>query len=156
MHRENLILKYIKNMKGKWAVCLLAVVGVMLLLLGGAGEREGKTVAAVDYFSSSESYKMEMVAEITELCTRVSGDPSPTVTLTLERGEEYVYAKRADGSYVTSSGGAVLLCAKAPKVCGVAVVCRNGSLPEVKSNLTSLICSLLGIGSNRVFVSDVK
>ena len=150
------MLKYVKNLKGKWAVCLLAAAGVMLLLLGGSGERVSAQRTESGYFSSAEEYKREMIDEVTALCTRVSGDPSPTVTLTLERGEEYVYAKRADGSYITSSGEAVLLCAKAPRVCGVAIVCRNGSSPEVKSNLTSLLCSLFGIGANRVFVSDVK
>ncbi len=147
------VLKYIKNLKGKWAVLALAVVGVMLLLLG-SGAPSGQSREARDgYSDTSERFKSEIVLQIKEICTRVSGDSSPTVTLTLEQGEEYVYARRSDGSYVTSSGDAVLLCARAPLVRGVAVVCRNGDDPDVKSEITSLVCALLGIGSNKVFVS---
>ena len=150
------VLKYIKNLKGKWAVLALAVVGVMLLLLG-SGAPSGQSRETRDgYTDTSEKFKSEVILQIKEICTRVSGDENPTVTLTLERGEEYVYARRSDGSYVTSSGDAVLLCARAPLVRGVAVVCRNGDDPELKGAITSLVCALLGIGSNKVFVSSAK
>ena len=156
MQRDGSILKYIKNLKGNWAVLALAIVGVMLLVLGSGTGSEQKVNVSTDYFDAREKFKAESEEKISRLCTRISGDASPAVTVTLECGEEYVYAKRSDGSYITSQGGAVLLCAKSPRVCGVAVVCRNGDDAEVKNDITSLVCALLGIGSNRVFVSGEK
>ena len=150
------VLKYIKNLKGKWTVVALAAVGIMLLILGSGAPSVQPREAGDGYSDTSEKFKSELILQIKEICTRVSGDPAPTVTLTLERGEEYVYARRSDGSYVTSSGDAVLLCARAPLVRGVAVVCRSGDDPEVKGTITSLVCALLGIGSNKVFVGDTK
>ncbi len=155
MRDELSILKYVKNLKGKWAICLLAVAGIMLLLLGGGMSAEKSADSRAELYSSEE-YKAQLEGEVKTLCMQVSGDISPTVTVTLESGEEYVYATRADGSYITASGEAVLLYVKPPRVCGVAVVCRNGDIPEVKEKLTSLICALLNIGSNRVFVGDIK
>jgi stage III sporulation protein AG len=149
------IFKYIKNMKGKWAVALLALVGVFLLTLGGTLGGEGKEISSPEkYCQSSDEYKKELEGSISLICSRVSGDTSPVVTVTLECGEEYVYAKRSDGSYVTSSGEAVLLCTRAPRVSGVAIVCRGGENTQIKSTLTELVCALLGIGSNRVFIGE--
>ena len=154
MKGEFSVLKYIKNLRGKWAICILSVVGVMLLLLGGSMGGTQEKENPQQY--SVKDYKAEMESEIKKLCMQISGDIAPSVTVTLECGEEYVYATRADGSYITASGDTVLLYVKPPKICGVAVVCRNGDAPEIKEKLTSLICALLNIGSNRVFVGDIK
>ena len=157
MKIDSSILKYIKNLKGKWAICLLAVVGVLLLLLGG-GMSEAKESASSgnEYIEESEKYRAELECKISEICKRVSGDDNPTVIVTLDRGEEYIYAKRSDGSYIISSGDGVLLCRMMPKVCGVAIVCRNGDEPSVQTCITDLVCALLGIGSNRVCVSTSR
>ena len=151
---DNSILKYVKNLKGKWAICLLAVVGVLLLLLGG-GMSDAKDGSASEngYTEESERYRAELEDKISEICKRVSGDENPTVIVTLDCGEEYIYAKRSDGSYIISSGDGVLLRRMMPKVCGVAIVCRNGDESSVQSCLTEHICALLGIGTNRVCVS---
>ncbi len=157
MKLDNLILKYVKNLKGKWAICLLAVAGVLLLLLGsGRVSGEGNDSPTTQYLQESERYRLELEEKITQICQRVSGDENPTVMITLESGEEYVYAKRSDGSYIISSGKGVLLCRMTPKVCGVAIVCKNGDEPTVKNSITSLVCSLLGIGTNRVCVNNSK
>jgi len=152
---DNSILKYIKNLKGKWAICLLAVVGVLLLLLGGgmSDAKENGVRSGNEYAEESEKYRSELEDKISQICKRVSGDESPTVIVTLDCGEEYIYAKRSDGSYIVSSGEGVLLCRRMPQVCGVAVVCRNGDEPTVQSCITEHICALLGIGTNRVCVS---
>ena len=61
MKLDSSILKYIKNLKGKWAICLLAVVGVLLLLLGG-GMSEAKESASSgnEYIEESEKYRAEL------------------------------------------------------------------------------------------------
>ncbi len=158
MKIDNTILKYIKNLKGKWAICLLAAVGILLLLLGGgmSGTNECEASSEKEYTEESERYRIELEEKISQICRRVSRDESPTVIVTLECGEEYVYAKRSDGSYIVSSGEGILLCRKMPRVCGVAIVCRNGDEPSVQTCITELVCSLLGVGANRVCVSATR
>ena len=158
MKLDSSILKYIRNLKGKWTICLLAAVGILLLLLGGgmSGAKESGVSSGNEYSEESERYRIELEEKISQICKRVSRDENPTVTVTLECGEEYVYAKRSDGSYIVSSGEGVLLCRKMPRVCGVAIVCRNGDEPSVQGCITELVCALLGVGANKVCVSDAK
>ena len=42
------------------------------------------------------------------------------------------------------------------RVESVAVVCRGGASPQVRSELTSLISSLFGIGTNRISLARMK
>jgi stage III sporulation protein AG len=154
---NSLIVKYIKNLKGKWTICILALLGVALLFFGGRLGRED-TVTTLDgeYQRSSEEYRATLEARIAEICRRVSGDPMPTVMITLDGGEEYVYARREDGSYIVSSGKGILICRMTPKVKGVAVVCQNGDEAQIKGRITELVCALLGIGANKVSVNSSK
>ena len=133
----------------------MALVGILLLLLGGGMSEvsSGGATSGNEYTEESEKYRAELEYNISQICKKVSGDENPTVIVTLDRGEEYIYAKRSDGSYIISSGEGVLLCRMMPKVCGVAIVCRNGDEPSVQSCITELVCALLGIGTNRVCVS---
>lgn len=158
MKINSLIIKYVKNLKGKWAVCILALLGILLLLFGGRLGADTKNTASLDngYQRSSEEYRVKLEESITEICKKVSGDLSPTVMITLESGEEYVYAKRDDGSYIVSSGKGILICRMTPRVKGVAIVCRGGDEPQIKSRVTELVCALLGIGANKVSVNSSK
>jgi stage III sporulation protein AG len=85
--------------------------------------------------------------------------------VTLAGGFEYVYAtdrKTAAGgesiSYVTVGSGSgeslVYITEKPPAIVGVGVVCTGGTDPTVRQEITALLSAALGIGSNKIYVTE--
>ena len=151
MKSDGILLKYFKNMKGKWTLLILGILGVALLLLGGGvlpEKEEGHT--------DSEDYRSALSAEVTALCREVRGVGEVTVLLTLEAGESYSYAENASGGYIAAGGGGLLLESRPPRVAGVAVVCDGGGDPAVREELSSLLSAALGIGRHKVKITAKK
>ena len=159
----------IKNLfgrvKGTGAVVLL-VIGLALALVGTVlpglfHERSEETVTENEEEDLAEM-KKELEREIEAMIERMDGIEEASVLLTLDEGSSTVYAQ--DGTYssgslqsrkyVLSDGSAPipvkLVC---PKVRGVAVVCTGGSNPVLCQKVTEMLCALLDLNSNHVFVS---
>lgn len=151
MKNEGILLKYFKNMKGKWTLLLLGILGVTLLLFGGGVLSEGQKEQ-----TDSEDYRTALCAEVTALCREVRGVGEVTVLLTLEAGESYSYAENASGGYIAAGGGGLLLESRPPRVAGVAVVCDGGGDPAVREELSSLLSAALGIGRHKVKITAKK
>ncbi len=153
MANENVFLRYFKNMKGRWVLLLLFAFGITLLLLGRGGGEES-AVSERDYFAAAEEYRAALEAELCELCSSIEGVGAVSVTVTLENGEECVYAKNeSTGSYVTSSGEGLLLYKRLPTVRGVAVVCEGGDRDDVRLSVTEAVSTACGIGANKISIS---
>ena len=152
MKTDTALLRYFKNLKGKWSLLVLGVLGVGLLLLGGLSRESGSTAESVD----TEEYRAALTAEVTSLIRQVRGAGDCTVLLTLEAGESRVYAESASGGTLTAGGQAVLVECRPPRVVGVAVVCTGGDDPTVREEISSLLAASLGIGAHRVRVSAKK
>lgn len=139
-------------MKGKWTLALFGVLGLALLLLGGLGGGDETARTTAD---ESESYRAVLTAEVGALCREVRGVGEVSVLLTLESGEQSIYAENESG-YVTAGGGGLLLERRPPRVAGVAVVCDGGDDPAVREILTEVLSAALGIGTHRVKVTAKK
>lgn len=158
MADEKLFQKYIANLRGKWPLVLLCLLGVALLLFGGWQQSGGGGESTqTDGRAETEAYRRMLEEELTALCSRVDGVGSLSLMITLSGSEEAVYAADRDASgredYVVQGGEGLLLSRRYPAVAGVAVVCRGGSDPTVVRELTSLICAALDIGASRVHIS---
>lgn len=149
--KADLFLKAFKNMKGKWTLVLLGVLGLLLLLLGGTPTPSGEREAASD----SEDYRRTLTAEVTALCREVRGVGEVSVLLTLEAGESSLWAENENG-YVTAGGEGLLIESRPPRVAGVAVVCAGGGDAAVREELCELLSAALGIGRHRVRISAKK
>lgn len=148
MKNDAAILKYLKNMKGKWTLLLLGVAGLALLCLGGLPER------GTEVGTGSEEYRATLTAEVTALCREVRGVGEVSVLLTLTEGESYTYAGQS--GYISTGGSGLLLSSRPPQVAGVAVVCDGGGSPAVREELKALLSSALGIGAHKVTVTAKK
>lgn len=141
----------------------VAVIGLLLLILPGLmpekeepkDETETETVTY---------YTEKLEKKLSELVSSAVGTENARVVVTLDRTQEYVYAKNESKSnsqsaaeYVIISGGSaeepILVTEIYPKVRGVAVVCAGGDNAAVRERVTELICAALGISANKIAVS---
>ena len=150
MKGDSFFLKAFKNMKGKWTLALLGVLGLALLILGG-GEGEEETALS----PSAEGYREALTAEVAALCREVRGVGEVHVLLTLEAGESHLYAENERG-YITAGGSGLLIESRPPRIAGVAVVCDGGGDPAVREMLSEMLAAALGIGAHRVKITAKK
>lgn len=113
-----------------------AVLGVLLLVLGGTDKAEKK-----EGFSDAE-YLSELEESIRGLCAAVRGVSDCEVKITLKSGYGYKYSSRGD-----------VIGVDYPEICGVGIVCRGGDIPQIKLELTSLISAALGINAAQISVA---
>lgn len=149
-----------RNAKGIALAAMGLCLGVALLLYGSFGGTEKKTAAESGETLSAEAYRADLEATLAALCASVRGAGRVSVFVTLEGGYEYVYATDDRGECVTVGSGsserAVVERVIAPRISGVGIVCEGASDPVVEANICSLVCTSLGIGSNRVTVLKGK
>ncbi len=153
MAHEGVFSKFLASGRGRWVILLLAVVGILLLLLGGMFD--GNTQKA-EVGEDSVAYRRMLEEELTALCSGVAGAGRVQLVITLAGGEEAVYAtdsRDGQNDYVLSGGEGLLLYRKNPAVLGVGVVCQGGRDATVRQELTALLSATLGIGSNRIYIS---
>lgn len=153
MASENIFLKNLKTMKGRWALFIILILGIAFLVLGRSDSNE-TVVTESDYFASAEQYRIALEDKIRELCSSIDGVGSVYVTVTLEGGEECVYAKNdGSGSFVISSGEGLLLYKRMPTVRGVAIVCDGGERDDVRLAVADAVSTVCGVGANKISIS---
>lgn len=163
-------------MKKKLIPALLGgAVGLFLLLGGsrlipGVGNGSGQTTGTAasapgePYEVSLGAYRQALENRIAAICAQVAGAGEVRVIVSLAGGYEYVYAtdekstsSGTSRTYVTIGSGTakspVFLTEKAPAIRGIGVVCTGGNDAGVRREITSLLSSVFGIGSNCVFVT---
>lgn len=144
--------------KGRGRAILLLIAALLgaLLLVGG----QGTAPSGEEYARLREEYRRETEARVAKLCAQVQGVGRASVFITLEAGEEYVYAKDEGASggtdYVTGQSGGLLLYRRAPRVAGVAVVCDGGGSEGVRSELLALLHAALDVPYSRISISPAK
>lgn len=153
----------------KTAFCLAAgLLGALLLLFsGGTAKKTEKTEPAWSDLCAETEKTLEQKAE--RLLSSVAGVGRVRVVVTLESLESYVYARdtarEGDGgreteNYVVVSGaagaGGLTERVVMPAVRGVAVSCEGGASPQVRREVSGLICAAFGVSANRVYVGAMK
>ena len=147
--------KVFEKLKKSLPAILFAAAGIALILIGGsigkAKKKADGTYTDVGYYTAY------LEKRIADLCGSVGGISDARVLLTLDSSTEYVYGTDAGADFiiVSDSDGehAVKLCEIYPKIRGVAVVCTNGDLPQVKETVVKLLSASLGIPSSRIEVA---
>lgn len=101
-------------------------------------------------------YRKELEAHIEDICQSVCGGGK--VVVTFSRGFEYVYATDSRGSVVTVGSGSserpVIESTLFPEISGIGVVCERSISVSERNELTSLISTSLGIGTNKIFIIE--
>ena len=160
-------LRSLQNNKNRTALAVTVGVMAMLLLLLSEllpGGNTQKTAASTVQTAAVNQYQTQLEQQLTELIEQVQGAGKTTVMLTLESGEETVYAldtlsgqtQEQQTHVLLDDGTALAQTVCTPRVCGVAVVCEGGGDVRVAARITELLHSLLDLPTNRICVEQRK
>lgn len=154
-----------KQNRAKLAVVLGAAAMVLILLselFSTPSTATAKTAPAGETNPTAQQYKQQLEQQLETLIGQVEGAGKTTVMLTLESGEETIYALDTLSGQTQSQQTHVLLddgtaleeTTYLPTVCGVAVVCEGGGDVRVAARITELVAALLDVPTNRICVEQ--
>ena len=168
------LIEKIKNDKKLLIIILVGLAGAVMLVFSETAStasddeiKETTTVSAICTITDIETMLEEKLVAI---ITQIKGAGKTSAVVTVNSSGEYVYAqntkKESDDNssshdseiviYESQNGvdSGLVLCIRSPDILGVAVVCEGGESSVVKAEITKLITSLFGIGSDRVYVGS--
>ena len=140
---------------------VLGGAAMLLLLLSELLPAKPMEIPAASA-SQASAYREQLEAQLQDLIGQIDGAGATTVMVTLETGEETVYATDTQSGQTQSQETHVLLddgtalaqTVYYPQVCGVAVVCDGGGDVRVAARITELVRALLDISSTRICVEQ--
>lgn len=162
------LLRHFKAAKGTPLLVIGLVAGLLLLILGMNSDK-GEDVTPLDTQQSgievADAYFTALEQKLTLLLEKMDGISEVNLVITADSDAETVYAHDTryeeglpiEESYVTVevNGEKRLIPVKHlyPAVRGIAVVCRGGSNPINQQKIITLLTSLTGLPSTRVYVT---
>ena len=149
----------------KFKSYLLPILGVflaaILVLFGGNGKEQSKTVQIHSYdYESQElvTYTESLEDKIESFLGEIKGITNVSVILTVESSTETVYATQGTNSdYVIvkdadGNENAIPLTEISAKIRGIAVACDYGGNETLKMTVIELLAALFDIGTNRISI----
>ncbi len=143
---------------------VLGVAAMLLILLSEVlpGSSDAVDLKDDQTVQTAASYQASLESQLADLIQQIEGAGETTVMITLESGEERIYATDTqtggDQSQQThvllEDGTALEETIYLPTVCGVAVVCDGGGDVGVEARITTLVSALLDVPSNRICVEQ--
>lgn len=112
--------------------------------------------------ADNTTYRIQLEQQLTELIEQIDGAGKTVVMLTLENGEETVYALDTQSGQTQTQeihvlledGSALAQTVYLPKICGAAIVCEGGGDVRIAARITELVSALLDLPSNRICVEQ--
>jgi len=168
---------------GKWQAVALAagLIGILLLCitsLPGSGKSAagGQNPASESIRVDLTDYEQQLERRLSEIIGAIAGAGETKVMLTLDCGNEPIYATQgktdqkssfgegrgeesvsASKEYVIIGAGSgaqgLVLKMLEPQVRGVAVICQGGDDILVRRAIVEAVTAVLGVGSNKVSVA---
>ena len=171
VERINKIKEILKKDKKILFLLILASIAFALLLFSELFDSESKKTPQ-ETSSTAEEYAETIENKLTELVSSIEGAGEAVVMVTVEAGEENIFAKeiksdedtnenRASSSYeyeyvVIKSGASaengILLKVIEPEIRGVAIVCDGGENGNVRENIINAVSAVLDIKTNKISV----
>ena len=165
---KNLIEKFTCDKK-RLFIIVAGIVGVLLLVVSEfiPESEEDVEITENDDEMSFTSYEKDIEERLKNLIESIDGAGNVQVMVTIESGDEKVYATESkktenneEKNYVLvdieGSDSGLLLKIAQPEIRGVAIVCQGADSPTVRNAVVGAVTSVLGISSNRVNVSKMK
>lgn len=143
---------------------LIGGIAMILILLSELFPPSTETVAHSTMLPDTAAYGEQLESRLEELISQLEGAGKTTVMLTLETGEEAVYAldTRSDPQQsqqthvILSDGSALTETIYQPQVRGAAILCEGGDDVRIAAKITAMVSALLDLPSNRICVEQRK
>ena len=166
------ILQNIKDLKNKkiYLVIAASVVILLVLLLIGDNSEKINTETLTEKSQEQTRTEKETEEELKKIISQIKGVSNVNVMITFCSSGEYIYAENSKSEnngdkysvnseivlYESVNGNdeGLVVSVKNPDISGVAVVCSGGDNLTIKAEITKLVTSLFGIGSDRVYVGS--
>ena len=151
----NKILQQIKNKKILLILIGCILLGLILILIGSGanGDKETKE----DFNDNINEYTDTLENKLEKMINSIAGVSESKVMISLKSGSEYIYAADDNTNsekHIIVDNRLVYVKEYLPQIEGVAVVCKGGDDTVLKTKITELVCSVLGLYSTHVFVSE--
>lgn len=155
----------------KLAIILFAgFIGIVLLVLSEIIPQNENYISKEELEcdeTTFEVYEKNLENRLEGLLESINGAGKVKVMVTIESGDERIYAtentkseRSEEKSYVIidSQGddSGLLIKVSQPIVRGVAVVCQGADQPIVREEITNTVVSVLGISTNRVNIAKMR
>ena len=148
----------LKNIKGIGLIFIGIIAGITLIIIGNFDFSKPESESVIE---PKTDHTQRLEEKITALIEHIDGVTGVNVMLTLESGNEYVYAQNRNGEirdYVIineadRSESTVLVKEVNPQIRGIAVVCGGGDNPLVQSRIINLLSALFNLSTNRIYVT---
>lgn len=145
---------------------ILGAAAMLLILFSELFSTPAKTAANAGSSAavSETAYREQLETQLTELIEQLDGAGKTVVMVTLESGEETIYAvdtqsgqmQNQETHVLLEDGSALEETTYLPAVCGVAVVCDGGGDVRVAARITELVRAVLDLSANRICVEQRK
>ena len=148
---------------------ILGAAAMLLILFSELFSTPAKTAKTAANAGGSAAvsetvYQEQLETQLKELIEQLDGAGKTVVMVTLESGEETIYAvdtqsgqmQNQETHVLLEDGSALEETTYLPAVCGVAVVCDGGGDVRVAARITELVRALLDLSANRICVEQRK
>lgn len=161
-HKGILLPEKFRGRQGRaWLAAAVGILALFLILVSELLPQKSPA-AASKTAQTAEEYQAQLETRLEQLISQMSGAGKTSVMVTLETGEEAVYALDTQSSELQSQQTHVLLddgtalteTVYRPQVRGVAVLCEGGGDVRVAARITELVGALLDLPSNRICVEQ--
>ena len=157
----------IKSDRKLLIIVVLGVVGILLLTLSELMPKSEEKPKETETAPDLTEYEEKTEQRLAELISSIDGAGRTKVMITLNSGDENVYAtedkdgeKTYERNYVVvkqdGDENGMLLRVEEPEIRGVAVVCEGADSAAVKQEIINTVTAVLGVGTNRVNIAKMK
>ncbi len=167
---ESIVTK-LKENKRVAVIVLAGLIGILMLTASELMPEEEKADVQENEVSDYSEYEENLEQRLEGMISSINGAGKTKVMLTLESGDENVYAmehkqssssqnEQSENEYVliNKSGDdeGLLLKIVEPEVRGVAIVCEGADSAQVRQEIISSVTAVLGITTNRISISKMN
>ncbi len=149
-------------------ISAVGLTGILLLTFSEIyPDKKDEAFEQTDCVSDVREYEESLEKRLKELLSQIKGAGKISVMVTLDSGNENIYAKEekhgeknTESRYVIvdDAGDEVglLLRVTEPEVRGVAVVCEGAASAQVRQEIINTVSAVLNISTNRISIAQIR